>query len=89
MTLVITNEVDRKRIKDCLDEISGSMLQIESHREFIKEAINTICEELQIDKKYFRKMVEFHHKQNINEEVSKFDDVVAMYESIVKNSNES
>lgn len=78
---VFNNEAERKVIKDCLQEISNSMTRIEGERDFIKEAKNKICEDLQIDKKVFSRMMKVYHKQNFAEEVatdSEFEDMYSI-----------
>lgn len=92
---VLNNEVERKIIKDCLQEISNSLTRIEGEREFIKEAKNEICEKLQLDKKLFNRMVKVHHKQNFANEVQENTEFEDMYSiitgqgSIQQNSEQS
>ena len=42
-----SDPLQRKAIKKVLDELSGSMTRIEGERDYIKETINKICEELE------------------------------------------
>ena len=79
---VVNNEVERKRVKDCMQEISNSMTRIEAEREFIKEATKSICEELQLDAKLFKRMTKVYHKQNYTEEVQNDNEFQEMYEII-------
>ncbi len=78
---VFNNEVERKKIKDCLHEISGSLTRIEAEREFISEAKKEICEALELDKKLFNRMVKVYHKQNFATEVqadTEFEDMFSI-----------
>jgi len=52
MTSIIipSSEADRKRIKDCMEEISNSYLRQEAEREFVKEAIISLEDEVGIPK---------------------------------------
>lgn len=79
---VFTNEEERKRVKNCLEEISNSLTRIEAEREFIKEATNSICDELALDKKHFRDLIKLYHKRNYTDVSSAFDEVSSMYEII-------
>jgi len=72
----------RKAIKNCMDELSASMVRTEGEREFIKEAINTICEEYEMNKKTFRKLAKVYHKQNFSKEVAENEEFVTMYEQL-------
>lgn len=77
----LNNEVERKMIRDCLAEISNSMTRSEAERDFVKEAKNKICEELQIDKKVFNRMVKVYHNQNFDQEVktdTEFEDLYSI-----------
>jgi len=72
----------KKAIKKCLEEISNSMTRTEGERDFIKEAINKICEEYTINKKTFRKMARTFHKRNFSREVQDNEEFENMYETI-------
>ena len=72
----------RKAIKTCLEEISSSMTRIEGERDFIKEAINDICEEYQLSKNTFRRLAKTYHKQNFSIEVAEHEEFEMMYEQL-------
>lgn len=72
----------RKAIKKCMDEISASMARTEGEREFIKEAINNICEEYEMGKKTFRRLAKVYHKQNFSREVAEHEEFETMYEQL-------
>jgi septation ring formation regulator EzrA len=72
----------RKAIKKCMDELSASMARTEGEREFIKEAINNICEEYELSKKTFRKLAKVYHKQNFSKEVAENEEFETMYEQL-------
>ena len=64
-----SSPADRKAIFDCIKEISGSMTRIDDERQFIRDAINNICDSMKISKKTFRRMAKAYHKQNFDKEV--------------------
>jgi hypothetical protein len=72
----------RKAIKKCMDELSASMARIDGEREFIKEAINNICDEYEMSKKTFRKLAKVYHKQNFSKEVAENEEFETMYEQL-------
>ncbi len=78
-----TSDADKKRIKDCVIEISNAKTMMEAQRDFIKEAINSCVEDVEVDKKHLRKMAEIYHKQNLLEVVGAVEDVEALYESVM------
>lgn len=81
--IIPTSDEDKKRIKDCVIEISNAKTLMEAQRDFIKEAINSCVEDVEVDKKHLRKMAEIYHKQNLLEVVGAVEDVEALYESVM------
>jgi len=72
----------RKAIKKCMDELSASMARIDGERDFIKEAIDNICEEYEMSKKTFRKLAKVYYKQNFSKEVAEHEEFETMYEQL-------
>ena len=72
----------RTAIKKCMEELSASMTRTEGEREFLKEAINNICEEYEMSKKTFRKLAKVYHKQNFSREVAENEEFETMYEQL-------
>ena len=72
----------RKAIKKCMDELSASMARTEGEREFIKEAINNICDEYEMSKKTFRRLAKVYYKQNFSREVAEHEEFETMYEQL-------
>ena len=77
-----SSPADRKAILDCMKEISASMTRIEGEREFIREAINEICEKQLLSKKTFRRMARVYHKQNFSLELEEHEEFESMYQAI-------
>ena len=84
MTNVIipTSDEDRKRIRGAMEEISNSYTRVEAERDFVKDAINELSEEVDIPKNILRKMARIFHKQNMADVVSEVEDIEALMESI-------
>lgn len=78
----------RKAIKGYLDEISNAMTRIASERDFIKDALNDVCEKHELNKKSFRKLAKTYHKRNISTEVAEHEEFITMYEQITGESTE-
>ena len=49
--IIPSSPADVKRIKDCIIEISNAMTLIQAQKDFIKEAVESCCEDVEIDKK--------------------------------------
>ena len=82
--MIPSSDADKKRINDCIIEISNSMTRIAAEKDFIKEAILSCCDEVEVDKKHLRKMATIYYKQNLAEVVGEVSDVEALYESIIQ-----
>lgn len=84
MTNVIipSSDEDRKRIRGAMEEISNSYARTEAERDFVKEAINNLSEDVDIPKNILRKMARIFHKQNMADVVSEVEDIEALMESI-------
>lgn len=81
---VLSNPADRDKLLKVIRECSDSMTRIESEREFIKESVTAVCEELQLPKKLVNKMLKTYHKQNYDEEVAVHEQFETLYETVVK-----
>lgn len=74
---------DKKKVKNCIRELNDSMTRAAAEKDFQKEAINKINEELGVEKKMIRRMAKAYFMSNykeVVEENKKFEDY---YESIV------
>lgn len=91
MTSIVlpSTPVDRKRLKDAMQEISNSYLRQEAEREFVKEAIISLEEDIGIPKKYLGKMARIYHKQNVSEIVSEIEEIEALLEVMEIDDNNS
>jgi|TARA_R110002074_G_scaffold318575_2_gene488931 hypothetical protein len=81
--IIPTSDADKKRIKECVLEIANAKTMMDAQREFIKEAVNSCAEDVEIDKKHLKKMADIYHKQNLLEVVGAVEDVEALYESVM------
>ena len=77
----------KKVIKDAMFEISGAMTRIEGERDYIKESIAKVCEDFELNKKTFRKLVNTYHKQNFSKEVAEHEEFEKMYEDLTGETN--
>ena len=83
MSFNVTNPVDKKKIKDALFEISGSLTRIEAERELIKDIINDLADNFEMNKKTVRKIAKAYHKQNFTQEVADSEEFQELYQSIL------
>jgi ribosome maturation protein Sdo1 len=80
--IIPTSPADRDRIRNAMKEISASFTRTEAEKNFVKDAINALAEDVPIPKKILRKMAVIYHKQNITEVTTEAEDLEALYELI-------
>lgn len=81
--IIPSSPADIKRIKDCIIEISNAMTLIQAQKDFIKEAVELCCEDVEIDKKYLKKMSNIYYKQNLAEILGEIEDLETLYDGIM------
>jgi archaellum component FlaC len=74
----------KKAIKDCLQEISNSLTRVEAERDNIREIINRMAEEFEMNKRISRKLARIYHKRNIEEERAEQEELNNTYDEVVK-----
>lgn len=80
--IVPSNPQDLQRIKDAMAEISNSFTRIESERDFQKEALESLEEDVGIPKKYLRKMARIWHNQNMSQIKSEMETLDFLLEKV-------
>ena len=70
------------KIKGAVTEIANSLLRIDAERDLIKEIIDKLAKEEEINKKTLRKLGRTYYKQNYGEEQQSFDEFSDLYESV-------
>jgi len=78
--MMLSNPEDRKKLFNCIQELDNSMTRMDGERNFQKEAIDSVAEELDLEKKYVRKLATIYHKQNMNQVKQEQEEVEALYE---------
>lgn len=76
----------KKVIKDAMFEISASMTRVDGERDLQREAIAKVCEEFELNKKTFRKLVRTYHKQNFSKEIAEHEEFETMYQELTGES---
>ena len=75
---------DQKKLFNVVRECSNSLTRIQGEREYIKEAIGSICKELNLSKRLVNKIVRTYFKQNYDEEIVTSEEFQQLYETVVK-----
>lgn len=80
---MISNEVDRKKFNDALQEISNSKTRIAAERDLIKDIVADLAEQFELPKKTINKLSNIYHKQSFSQEAQEFDELETLYEEVV------
>ena len=80
--IIPSSDADKQRMKGAMDEISNAYTRIEAEKDFIKEAIVSLEDDVGIPKKYLSKMARIYHKNNVSEVVAEIEDIEALLETI-------
>lgn len=78
----LSNAARKTEIKKSIQEASNALLQIEAHKDHIKEIIDCVSEEYSMDKALVRKLIQMYHKQNSEDVKAKSDSLLDQYELI-------
>lgn len=80
----ISSEVDKKKVKNMLGEISNSYTRIAAERDLIKETIKEMSDQFDIPKPILRKMAKVYHKQNFHTEQADHEEFEQLYTEVVE-----
>ena len=75
---------DKLKLEGALKDMSTSMTRVEAERDLQKNVIGDICEELNLNKKVFRKLAKVYHKQNFDDEVNTHQEFEKLYETVTR-----
>lgn len=79
---MISNNEDRKKVANAIQEISNSMTRIDVEKDLIKDIIDQTSEKFELDKKHLRKLATIYHKQNLTEVKNEYDEVETLYQEL-------
>jgi len=80
---MISNEVDRKKFKDALQEIADSYTRVSAEKDLVKDIIADLSETFELPKKTISKLAKVYYKQNMTQEAEEFDELETLYEEVV------
>lgn len=85
---MLSNPEDRKKLLGAIKEIDNSMTRVAAERDFQKDAINNVADELDLEKKYVRKLAAIYHKQNLSQVQQETEEVFELYDLIMGTNND-
>jgi archaellum component FlaC len=71
-------------IKACLQEISNSLTRMSAERDNIKEIVNRMATEFELNKRISRKLARLFHERNIEEVRGEQEEINDTYDLVTK-----
>lgn len=79
---MLHNPVDREKLLNSIKEMSNSMTRVDAEKDYQKDVIDKVNDELGLEKKYVRKLANMYHRQNYSTVQTEFDELQELYEAI-------
>jgi hypothetical protein len=80
-------ELDRKKIKDALKEMSNSMTRVAAEKDLQKEIAAKILEDCNVGKAHFNKLARIYHASNLMEEASRNDEFMEFANAVMTSTS--
>jgi len=79
---MLSTPQDKEKLLNSIKEMSNSMTRVDAEKDFQKDVIDKVNDELGLEKKYIRKLASIYHKQNFTVVQSEMEEVQELYEAI-------
>ena len=83
---MLSNPADREKLLNAIKEISNSMTRVDAEKDFQKDAIDKIADELDLEKKHVRKLAGIYHRQNFTTVQQEQEELQELYEAMTARS---
>ena len=84
VSIASLSDADKKRVKEAVLQMNDSLTRAAAERDFQKEVINKMADELGVDKKLFRRMSKVYFKANYAQEQEENRNFEEMYDEVMK-----
>lgn len=83
---MLSNPADREKLLASIKEMSNSMTRVDAEKDFQKDVIDKIADELDLEKKHVRKLAGIYHRQNFTTVQQEQEELVELYEAMTARS---
>ena len=83
---MLSNPADREKLLNAIKEISNSMTRVDAEKDFQKDVIDKIADELDLEKKHVRKLAGIYHRQNFTTVQQEQEELQELYEAMTARS---
>ena len=79
---MLSNPADREKLLASIKEMSNSMTRVDAEKDFQKDIIDKVNDDLGLEKKYVRKLAAIYHRQNFTTVQQEQEELQELYEAI-------
>ena len=79
---MLSNPADREKLLASIKEMSNSMTRVDAEKDFQKDIIDKVNDDLGLEKKYVRKLASIYHRQNFTTVQQEQEELQELYEAI-------
>lgn len=83
---MLSSPADREKLLASIKEMSNSMTRVDAEKDFQKDVIDKVNDELGLEKKYVRKLAAIYHRQNFTTVQQEQEELQELYEAITARS---
>ena len=83
-TIPTLSSEEKQQLSAALTETSKSLARAQGEKEYVREAIKKVSDDLKLPKKLVSKLVKVHYKQNFDEEIAEHEEFEKLYQTVVK-----
>lgn len=84
VTIPTLSSEEKQQLFAALTETSKSLARACGEKEYVREAIKKVSDDLKLPKKLVSKLVKVHYKQNFDEECASNEEFEKLYQTVVK-----
>lgn len=81
---MLSNPSDKDKLVNGIKELSNSMTRVDAEKDFQKDAIGNLADELGIKKQYISKIATVYHKQTFAKMQAEHEEIEELYETVFK-----
>lgn len=81
---MISSPADKEKLLKGIKELSNSMTRVDAEKDYQKDTIGTLADELGIKKQYISKIATVYHKQMFSKLQAEHEELENLYEELFK-----
>jgi hypothetical protein len=83
------SKADKQRLKKVIQDLNDSLTRVAAEKDYQKEAIGTISEDLGLNKKLVKRMATVYYKSNFKDEIETQKEFEEFYDMVINEKEEA